>query len=114
MDGKNFDDLVKQFSTTRLTRWAALRGFVAGAAAALTGASLFADDAEGQNRRRGKQVQSQGGQHGAHAVSKKKGGKKKGGARSRAAASGAAARRVGHPLPASGASPRTPAVPVLT
>ena len=38
--------------TTRLTRWAALRGLVAGAAAALTGASLFADDAEGQNRDR--------------------------------------------------------------
>ena len=51
MDGQKFDELVKQFCTTRLTRWSALRGLVAGAAATVTGAAVLSDDAEARARR---------------------------------------------------------------
>ena len=37
MDGQRFDDLVKQFGTTRLTRVSVIRGLAAGALAAVTG-----------------------------------------------------------------------------
>jgi hypothetical protein len=53
MDGEKFDDLLKRFCTTRLTRLDALRGLVAGAAAALTGASIGSDDAEAKNKKKG-------------------------------------------------------------
>src|SRR5215203_2542736 len=45
MDGQKFDELIKQICTTRLTRLNALRGLVAGAAAAVTGSALVAHDA---------------------------------------------------------------------
>ena len=69
MDGQKFDELIKQFCTTRLTRLSALRGLVAGVAATVTGSALIADDAEARKKGRG----------GAKAQDKKKGGGKKGG-----------------------------------
>ena len=57
MDGERFDDLVKKFCTTRLTRLSALRGLAGGAAAVLTGAVLASDETEakkahGQNHKK--------------------------------------------------------------
>ena len=46
MDGEKFDNLIRQICTTRLTRVSALRGLVAGAVAALTGATLASDDTD--------------------------------------------------------------------
>jgi len=54
MDGKKFDSLIKQFCTTRLTRKNALRGLVAGVAAAVTGASFAAGDVDAKKKRRGR------------------------------------------------------------
>jgi len=51
MDGKKFDSLIKQFCTTRLTRKSALRGLVAGAAAAVTGASFGSGGVDAKKRR---------------------------------------------------------------
>jgi hypothetical protein len=51
MDGEKFDNLIKRFCTTRLTRKSALRGLVAGAAAALTGVSFASDNVAARKRR---------------------------------------------------------------
>src|SRR5215216_2806487 len=51
MDGKKFDSLIKRFCSTQMTRKSALRGLVAGAAAAITGSALIADDAAAKKRR---------------------------------------------------------------
>ena len=40
MENKQFDELTKHLYTTRVTRLTALRGLVAGAAAAIAGVSL--------------------------------------------------------------------------
>jgi hypothetical protein len=58
MDGKRFDSLIKRLGTTRLTRLTALRGMAAGSVAALTGLSLFAEeaDANGTRRRRRRRI----------------------------------------------------------
>src|SRR4051794_16494802 len=52
MDGEKFDDLIKRLFTIRLTRGNTLRGLAAGAAAALTGATLAEDetDAKGKSK----------------------------------------------------------------
>ena len=50
MDGEKFDDLLKRLCTTRLTRISALRGLVAGAAAALTGATLASDETDARKK----------------------------------------------------------------
>src|SRR5690242_12197874 len=96
MDGRQFDQIVKQFCTTPLTRWSALRGLMAGLVAALTGLSIFEGDGEAKNKKHSKQ-KGHGGPHGqskkknhgpAHAKGKQKGhggphgqSKKKGGKR---------------------------------
>jgi hypothetical protein len=71
MDGKSFDDLIRRFCTTRLTRVSALRGFIAAATAAMTGASLADDETDAKKKRgkNGRGVDREG----------KKGGKGKGG-----------------------------------
>src|SRR5829696_8551773 len=83
MGPQKFDDLVKQFCTTRLTRWGALRGLVAGAAAAVTGSALATDDADAKKGRHGAHSQSKGKgkgkAHGDNKGGKKGGAKKKGG-----------------------------------
>jgi hypothetical protein len=53
MDGEKFDDLLKRLCTTRLTRISALRGLVAGAAAALTGAAIASDETDAKKKRGG-------------------------------------------------------------
>jgi hypothetical protein len=68
VDGKTFDDLIRRFCTTRLTRVSALRGLVAGVAASLTGASL-ASDIDAKNKKKGHK-------HSAKASSKHKGSNK--------------------------------------
>src|SRR5215208_6354303 len=79
MDGQKFDELVKQFCTTRLTRLSALRGLVAGAAAAVTGSALATDDADAKGKKgRGAHSESKGKGRGAHSEGKGKGGKKGG------------------------------------
>ncbi len=60
MDGERFDDLIRRMSAIRLTRGSTLRGLVAGAAAALTGATLAADDTDAKNKHHKK------GGHAAH------------------------------------------------
>jgi hypothetical protein len=75
MDGEKFDDLIRQFCTTRLTRLSALRGLVAGAAAALTGATLASDDTDAKGKKRGN-AQRGGGKKGK---AQRSGGNKKGG-----------------------------------
>src|SRR5215207_6364125 len=44
MDGKTFDEAIKRFATTRLTRLAALRGLAASGVAALTGGRLTTEE----------------------------------------------------------------------
>jgi hypothetical protein len=51
MDGEKFDDLIRKICTTRLTRVGALRGMVAGAAAALTGATLAFEETAGKGKK---------------------------------------------------------------
>jgi hypothetical protein len=98
MDGQKFDELIKQFCTTRLTRWSALRGLVAGVATTVTGSALLSEDAEAKKGRgaraenkkdgggkdehkgRGAQAEGKGGKKGGGKKSGgKKGAKKKGG-----------------------------------
>jgi hypothetical protein len=77
MDGQKFDELIKQFCTTRLTRWGALRGLVAGVATTVAGSALLADDADAKKKGRGARAEDKkkdGG--GAKAEDKKKGGGK--------------------------------------
>ena len=50
MDGEKFDALLKRICTTRLTRISALRGLVAGAAAALTGAAIASDETDAKKK----------------------------------------------------------------
>src|SRR5689334_1166204 len=95
MDGRQFDQIVKQFCTAPLTRWSALRGLMAGLVAALTGVSIFAVDTEAKNKKQSKKghggprgqskkkkghgpshPQGKKGHGPAHGQSKKKGGKK--------------------------------------
>jgi hypothetical protein len=53
MDGHKFDDLIRRLTVTRLTRWDALRGLVAGAAA-VTGVARVADETAAKKRGKGK------------------------------------------------------------
>src|SRR5687768_3721735 len=80
MDGQKFDELVKQFCTTRLTRLSALRGLVAGVAATVTGSTLIADDADAKKGRGGAKAENKKKGRGAQDEGKggKKGGAKKG------------------------------------
>lgn len=65
MDGEKFDALLRRVCTTRLTRFSALRGLVAGAAAALTGAALASQSADakkgGKRKGKGKSSKDRGG-----------------------------------------------------
>src|SRR5215212_5785104 len=54
MDAQKFDDLIRRLATERLTRLTALRGIVAGAAAAMTGANLGLDETEAKKANGGK------------------------------------------------------------
>ena len=51
MDGTRFDDLIKGLCTKRLTRLSALRGLVAGAAAAVAGVALFSEETDAKKSR---------------------------------------------------------------
>src|SRR3954453_16184021 len=72
MDGEKFDDIIKRLFTIRLTRGNTLRGLAAGAAAALTGATLAEDetDAKGKHHKSGHAAHEAGG-HGAHKAGNK-------------------------------------------
>ena len=59
MDGEKFDALLKRMCTTRLTRLDALRGLVAGAAAAVTGASLGSNETKAQKKKKKGGVKAQ-------------------------------------------------------
>src|SRR4051812_24782839 len=63
MDGEKFDDIIKRLFTIRLTRGNTLRGLAAGAAAALTGATLAEDetDAKGKHHKSGHAAHKDGG-----------------------------------------------------
>jgi hypothetical protein len=50
MDATRFDDLIKRFATTRLTRVQTLRGLAAGGVAALTGVGLTAEEADAKKK----------------------------------------------------------------
>jgi hypothetical protein len=87
VDGKQFDDLIKELGTARLSRAIALRGFLTGVVAAVTGIGLIADSEDADAKKRGKGRQGshkndkkrdKGGQE-AHADGKKRDRKKKGG-----------------------------------
>ena len=56
MDGKQFDDLIRQICTTRLTRMGALRGLTGAVLAPLIGAVCGPDatDAKGKHKNRNK------------------------------------------------------------
>ena len=54
MDGEQFDNILRRFCSTRITRVDTLRGLVAGAAAALTGSALVSDDADARKGGKGK------------------------------------------------------------
>ena len=54
MDGERFDDLVKRFCTTPITRLSALRGLAGGAVAALAGGLLVTADLEAKGKTKGK------------------------------------------------------------
>jgi hypothetical protein len=54
MDGKQFDDLLREWSSTRLSRLSALRGLIAGAATAVTGASLGLAETDAKSKKKGK------------------------------------------------------------
>ena len=63
LDGQRFDDLVKRFGTTRLTRVSVIRGVAAGALAAVTGVKAGSDrtvEAQGSSCR-GEGVNCEGG-----------------------------------------------------
>src|SRR4051812_20230318 len=72
MDGEQFDDLIKRFTVTRVTRMDALRSLLAGAGIAVTGAAAaaVAADAKGKGKGKGKAAHQQ--------ASVKKAGHKKG------------------------------------
>src|SRR5215212_10187017 len=83
MDGEKFDELIRKLTTIRLTRLSALRGMVAGAAAAVTGASVL-EDAEAKKAKKKAKADAKGGNHkggkgGSHKGEKKGGSKRKGG-----------------------------------
>lgn len=52
MDAEKFDDLIRTIGTTRMTRLTALRGLVAGAAAAVTGITLASNGEAGKKQDR--------------------------------------------------------------
>ena len=85
MDGEKFDDLLKRLCATRLTRISALRGLVAGAAAALTGATLASDDADAKKRGKGKSRKGKGKGKSSKGKSAKGAAKTQGGANARTA-----------------------------
>src|SRR4051794_30456097 len=62
MDGRSFDDVITELSRTRLTRWGALRGLAASAAAAVIGVTLVADES-GAKKGRGHKKGGSGWRH---------------------------------------------------
>jgi hypothetical protein len=80
MDGEQFDDILRRFCTTRITRVDTLRGLVAGAAAALTGSALVSDDADAKKggKGRGHKDKNHGRDDKGKAQAEGKKGKKKG------------------------------------
>jgi hypothetical protein len=76
MDGKTFDDLIRRFCTTRLTRLSALRGFITAAVAAATGATLADDETDAKKKRgRGRGAARKEGKKSAKGKGKGKSGK---------------------------------------
>src|SRR5918993_2133500 len=91
MDGQKFDELIRSICTTRLTRWGALRGLVAGVAATVTGSALIADDADAKKGRGGARAEDK--KKGRGAQDEVKGGKKGGGKKGRGKKGGAKKKR---------------------
>jgi hypothetical protein len=54
MDGERFDSLIKRFTVTRVTRLEAVRGLLAGAGLAVTGAAFASEIADAKSKHKGK------------------------------------------------------------
>src|SRR4051812_46673034 len=71
MDAERFDAMIKRFTVTRMTRLDAVRGLLAGAGLAVTGATVAAVEADAKGKGKGKSKAAH-----QHASAKKVGHKK--------------------------------------